>query len=110
MRRRPGNLLDLDLQAGMAPLDLGNELADDLSFAPEGPEPHRVGATCAARAGRRRGQDEARGKGSHGTGAASSQPPEKPARRRPARTGGDRFMRRHISPLLWFSIMRTIGP
>ncbi len=110
VRRRPGNLLNLDLQAGVAPLDLGNELADDLSFAPEGPETHGFGAIPAARAGRRRGQDEARGEGSHGFGAASSQPPVNPARRRPARIGGDCLIRLHIRPLLWFSIIRTIGP
>ena len=110
MRRRPGNLLHLDLQPGMPPLQLRNELADDLPFATEGPEPHRLGAIPTARAGRCRGQEEARGEGSHGFGAASSQPPVNPARRRPATIGGELRIRRHSRPLLWFSIIRTIGP
>jgi len=110
VRRRPGDLLDLDREPRVPLLELGNELADDFPFPPERPEPDRLPAPAARSAGRRRGREEDRGEPLHRAEASSSQPPAKPARLKPATIGGDVRIRRQKRPLLWFSIIRTIGP
>ena len=86
MRRRPRDLLDDDADARVAPLELRDEVADDLALAAHPPEahggaaflsaPHRPRARPAASAAARAAAQLRE--------RASSHPPVKPARRSPA--------------------------
>src|SRR5439155_12467345 len=100
VRCAPRQLLHFDVNAGMRPLELGQELGDDFAFAAHRPESNQVRVVAARRAaadqerkcsGKR--QREAAAKRHRWACAtycadAVSQPPSKPARIRPWRTYG----------------------
>ncbi len=84
VRGGPGNLLDLETHARVLALELGDEAAHDLAFAPEPPE-----TECLPL--RRTGPPAAGGRGERESGAdqlgeCSSHPPVNPARFRPVTT------------------------
>src|SRR5258706_4405036 len=116
----PRQLLDVDPDAGVRSLELGDELGDDFAFAAHGPEADHglVGGTRAAAGGE---QDYADGNQAQpplprrdrrgpSYSFADSQPPEKPARSRPRLMCGFFFMMRPTSAVRWFSIIAQMGP
>jgi hypothetical protein len=106
VRGGPRQLLDVDANAGMRALELGNERGDDLAFASHRPKADDgdIGGVAAASCNERRGHDERCGAAQRARDAghcavAVSQPPEKPARARPRRTYGFSRMTFQMRPL-----------
>ncbi len=110
MRRRPRDLLHLGRGH---PGDVGErrqELRDFLALAAEPPELHGPVVAGAAAGEGGQGEDGEAVRPAHDQGALSSQPPVKPARRRPVTTSWLVFRSSQIMPLRWFSTISTIGP
>ena len=85
----PWDLLDLDADAGIEPLEFGHELGDHLPFPPHRPETHHLALVASSGATEQQRQQQRQKGGTGGREAhAASQPPVKPARSSPRRICG----------------------
>ena len=105
MRGRPGDLLDLHIDAGVPLAERRKELLDDFALAPEAPETYRSAPGPSPRAGSGGKEDPENCRsggapqGSPLGDAPPSHPPVKPARLRPRTIAGFFRIVRHTSPL-----------